>query len=72
LKTADLYAGIPVKYFVNGKAKARFGKMWKEFNEKDKLAERTFPDKFRPGTEYTLYYFLWAKQTQMPEQADII
>jgi hypothetical protein len=61
LKTADLYVGVPSKFIKNGEIKVKYKQLSKVYKTEQKKTERTFANKFRPGAEYTLYYYLWNK-----------
>lgn len=60
-KSADLFVGVPDKYFIAGKITVHFKGESREFELSKAVTSRVFNDKFRPGKEYTLYYFLWEK-----------
>jgi hypothetical protein len=61
LKNTNLYVGIPSKYFTGPYLAAKCQNQFRLFKADKRIAERTFPDRFRPNETYTLYYFLWKK-----------
>ena len=62
LMNPSLYIGVPKKYFYNHNSipVEHDGKV-KYFHYKEAESEKTFNDRFMPGTIYTLLYFLWKR-----------
>lgn len=67
LKTPHLFVGIPDKWFTDGEVICRMDNKEQLLKTKDAVYSKQFPDKFRAGTFYTLYYFLW-KTAELNEE----
>lgn len=70
LSNPSLYVAIPLKYFYNSRGtKGVFVKYDGEtrcFTVDEVKHKQTFPDKFRPGENYTLAYCLWKEIKNEP------
>ena len=61
LKEANLYVGIPVKYWQGQMIRIRYKNEVKEFCFDQIKHRQEFNDKFIPGATYTLLYVLWRR-----------
>jgi hypothetical protein len=61
LENANLYLGIPDKYFKHN-CMVEFDGEIKTYSDKEVVTEREFNDKFRPNATYALRYVLWKKR----------
>lgn len=61
-KSADLYVGVPDKYWKGRTVTVQYKNDKRLVMDKDVVTTRTFHDKFRPGKKYELRYVLWEKK----------
>lgn len=66
LKEANLYVGIPAKYWQGQMIRIRHKNEVKEFCFDQIVKRESFNDKFVPGATYALVYVLWRRVKKGP------
>lgn len=68
LNNDDIYVAVPQKYFdgpgMDGLVNICCDGQNIMVTAEGKTSEATFKDKFHPGENYTLYYYLWSKTNE--------
>lgn len=66
LNNSNIYVAVPKKYLdgpkMDGTVLIKCDNKERLVTENDICWNATFDDKFKPGTQYTLCYFLWEKR----------